>query len=186
LRKLVYLTRALGIIIIVMVMTNILFSDDEKGQKTKEEQYKAVSTSNDTEYKDDNKEDSNKEDSNKEDDNKKDDNKESKKDESKESVDKEKNKDVDKKNIAKIEEKKEDTKKASSNEKVTVDIEAGIKSEQIANRLQKAGVIKDSKAFNKFMVEHGYDSNVRTGTFAFKKNMAFVDIRNVLIKEEYR
>lgn len=94
-----------------------------------------------------------------------------------------------------IQNKKEDKKDATkavkkenknNNESVSVDIEGGIQSEEIANRLKRAGVIADSEAFNKFMIEHGYDSNMRTGTFLFHKNMNFTDIRNILIKEEYR
>jgi len=191
LRKLVYLTRILGILIIVMVMSSIVFADDKKSgiTSTKIDEKEVENDKDNYLNKEENKE-ANKEE-NKEDNEDDKSSNENKTDNNTNKENKMQSDDTDAKkknyNSIKNDDKKKDEKKAKkANQKVSVDISGCIKSEEIANKLQSAGVIKDSKDFNKFLVDNKYDSNIRTGKFVFEKNMDYVEIRNILIKEEYR
>lgn len=65
---------------------------------------------------------------------------------------------------------------------VTVSIESGTSSNEIAAKLKKAGIIKDSSSFNQFLTKNGYADKLQIGSFAFKSGMTEEEVADVLTK----
>lgn len=70
----------------------------------------------------------------------------------------------------------------ASDEKISFTIAAGQTSDTIARNLYDAGLVDNAAEFNAYLVENGYDSKIRTGTFSISPNASYWDIANTLIK----
>lgn len=62
----------------------------------------------------------------------------------------------------------------------TITVTAGMASENVAVKLKEAGLINDSDKFNKFLVENGYASFIRIGTFRIPSGAGFEKIAKIL------
>lgn len=70
----------------------------------------------------------------------------------------------------------------ASDEKISFTIAAGQTSDTIARNLYDAGLVDNAAEFNAYLVDNGYDSKIRTGTFSISPNASYWDIANTLIK----
>lgn len=62
----------------------------------------------------------------------------------------------------------------------TITVTAGMASENVAVKLKEAGLINDSDKFNNFLVENGYASFIRIGTFRIPSGTGFEKIAKIL------
>lgn len=65
---------------------------------------------------------------------------------------------------------------------VTVSIETGMSSNEIAARLKKNGIIEDSSSFNQFLIKNGYADKLQIGSFVFKGGMTEKEVADILTK----
>jgi len=65
---------------------------------------------------------------------------------------------------------------------VTVSIETGMSSNEIAAKLKKAGIIEDSSSFNQFLTKNGYADKLQIGSFVFKNGMTEKEVADILTK----
>lgn len=87
----------------------------------------------------------------------------------------------DKKNSDKkdSEEKKSDSTEES--EKITVEIKRGEVCRDLAEKLQKLGLVDDAETFRKYMQQRGYDNQISVGTFTLKRGMTQEEIAKVFV-----
>ncbi|MBR6217690.1 MAG: hypothetical protein IKQ63_04125 [Eubacterium sp.] len=72
------------------------------------------------------------------------------------------------------------TEKPSQNDTVTIVIESGMISTDVAEMLQDAGIIDDYKDFDRWLDATGYSTIIRVGEFIFHKGMTYEEIAEVL------
>lgn len=90
-----------------------------------------------------------------------------------------KKKETEKKETEKKDTQKEDTQK----EEVSITIKGGEVCREIAQDLQKKGLVKDAEDFRKYMQDHNYARYIRVGTFTLKQGMSYSEIAKVLTKK---
>lgn len=73
------------------------------------------------------------------------------------------------------------TPKASAG-KFNFSITAGMSSEKVAASLKAMGLVEDSADFNKFLVNNGYASKIRVGTFELQDGWSYNEIASKLTK----
>ncbi|MDK2808337.1 MAG: hypothetical protein PWP24_1072 [Clostridiales bacterium] len=84
--------------------------------------------------------------------------------------------------------KVEETEKTSSQdskeaEYVSVTIEKGMWSEEVANALKGAGIIKDAAKFNAYLTDNGYASSISVGTYQIAKGATYKEIAEKITKQ---
>ena len=72
------------------------------------------------------------------------------------------------------------TEKPSQDDTVTIVIERGMISTDVAEMLQDAGIIDDYKDFDRWLDATGYSTIIRVGEFIFHKGMTYEEIAEVL------
>ena len=63
---------------------------------------------------------------------------------------------------------------------VTITVESGEVSSDVARKLKEAGVITDSKAFVDYLLENNIADNILAGTFEIQPNSSFEDIARIV------
>lgn len=63
---------------------------------------------------------------------------------------------------------------------VSITVESGEVSSDVARKLKEAGVITDSKAFVDYLLENNIAENILAGTFEIKPNSSFEEIARTL------
>ena len=63
---------------------------------------------------------------------------------------------------------------------VTITVESGEVSSDVARKLKEAGVITDSKAFVDYLVENNIAENILAGTFEIQPNSSFEEIARTI------
>lgn len=71
---------------------------------------------------------------------------------------------------------------ASTGNKAKITVVSGMSSEDIAELLKDAGIIKDTKAFLKRLGEVGKDDKLKIGTYEITKGAKYDEIINILTK----
>ena len=66
--------------------------------------------------------------------------------------------------------------------KVSFSVAAGMSSEKVSASLKALGLIDDSAKFNKYLVNNGYASKIRIGTFEFQRGQSYAEIAAKLVK----
>lgn len=74
------------------------------------------------------------------------------------------------------------SKPAASEGKTIVSVKSGMSSEDIANLLSEAGLLKDTKAFLKRLGELGLDDRLKVGSFQIPNGSGYDDIINILTR----
>lgn len=77
------------------------------------------------------------------------------------------------------------TKKPSPNEQVsyvTVEIKAGMWSEEIASTLYSLELVDDAEKFDKFLCDNGYGSMIKVGTYKIPIGATYVQIAEIITK----
>jgi hypothetical protein len=67
-------------------------------------------------------------------------------------------------------------------ESVTILVEPGMSSNEIASKLKESGVLTDESAFNQYLTDHGYADNLQVGSFTFQYGMTDKEIAEVVTK----
>lgn len=70
---------------------------------------------------------------------------------------------------------------AAAGGKVNFSITAGMSSENVAASLKSLGIIDNSSEFNKYLVNNGYASKIKVGTFELQKGQSYAEIAATLI-----
>ena len=70
----------------------------------------------------------------------------------------------------------------TSDETVTIVVESGMYSEEVAERLMEAGIIDDAYDFNIWLESTGYATALEVGEFQVKKGMSYEEIAQVLTR----
>ncbi len=65
---------------------------------------------------------------------------------------------------------------------VNLTVESGMWSEKICQKLQELGVIENATEFNKYLLENGYETKIRQGTYQIKKGASYEEIAKALLK----
>lgn len=73
-----------------------------------------------------------------------------------------------------------ETQPAATGESVSITVSAGSGSETLAASLLRAGLIDDSKAFNTYMVDNGYSTKIRVGTFSIPVGSTYEEICKIV------
>jgi len=68
--------------------------------------------------------------------------------------------------------------------KTIIAIEEGSDSTTVAKSLEEAKIIDEAKAFNDYLVEKGYASNIRIGEYEIHEKMTFKQIAETITKKE--
>ena len=63
---------------------------------------------------------------------------------------------------------------------ISFTIERGDWSRMVSEKLQKLGVIKDSKEFDKYLVDNGYANKIKVGDFSVEKGADFSEIAKII------
>ncbi len=66
---------------------------------------------------------------------------------------------------------------------VTITINTGMLSDKVADMLQSAGVIEDSKDFNKYLIANKYDTQILKGDVTVRKGASYAEIAKLLISK---
>lgn len=72
----------------------------------------------------------------------------------------------------------------TSGDTVTIMITTGMLSDKVADMLQTAGVIEDSKDFNKYLIANKYDTQIIKGNVTVKKGASYAEIAKLLISKD--
>lgn len=64
-----------------------------------------------------------------------------------------------------------------------LDVKAGMNSTEVANRLEKAGIINSSKEFEQFLVEKKWTRSIQIGSYELNNNMSFEQIGKMIINK---
>lgn len=78
-----------------------------------------------------------------------------------------------------------ETKKPSGSEKVsyvTLEIKAGMWSEEIASTLYSLELVDNAEAFDKFLCDNGYGSMIKVGTYRIPTNATYTEIAEIITK----
>lgn len=67
---------------------------------------------------------------------------------------------------------------------VTITINTGMLSDKVADMLQSAGVIEDSKDFNKYLIANKYDTQILKGDVTVRKGASYAEIAKLLISKD--
>lgn len=76
-----------------------------------------------------------------------------------------------------------ETKKPSKNEQVsyvTVEIKAGMWSEEIASTLYSLELVDDAEKFDKFLCDNGYGSMIKVGTYKIPMGSTYAQIADII------
>jgi len=65
---------------------------------------------------------------------------------------------------------------------VKFEIAAGMTSEDVANLLKHKGVIEDSKAFNQYLIQNNYTTDINVGKYEVEKFASYEDIAETIVK----
>lgn len=63
---------------------------------------------------------------------------------------------------------------------IAITVAPGESSNAVADKLLAASLIDDAGAFNKYLVEHKYDSSIQPGTFSIPKGITYEEISKLL------
>ena len=78
------------------------------------------------------------------------------------------------------EEKTEGTKKVSNAAKPksrsSISISSGDTSDDVGQKLEKAGIVESGSDFNHYLEQHGYDRTIHSGTYSFEKGASYSSI----------
>lgn len=77
------------------------------------------------------------------------------------------------------------TKKPSESDKVsyvTLEIKAGMWSEEIASTLYSLELVDNAEAFDKFLCDNGYGSMIKVGTYKIPTNATYKEIAEIITK----
>ena len=66
---------------------------------------------------------------------------------------------------------------------VTIMISTGMLSDKVADMLESAGVIEDSKDFNKYLIANKYDTQILKGNVTVRKGASYAEIAKLLISK---
>ena len=66
--------------------------------------------------------------------------------------------------------------------KINFSITAGMSSEKVAASLKNLGLIDNSTEFNKYLVNNGYASKIKVGTFELQTGWSYSQIAAQLVK----
>ena len=69
---------------------------------------------------------------------------------------------------------------STTGEAVSITVTAGSGSETLAASLLRAGLIEDSKDFNTYMVNNGYSTKIRVGTFSIPMGSTYEEICKIV------
>lgn len=72
----------------------------------------------------------------------------------------------------------------TSGDTVTITIATGMLSDKVADMLQSAGVIEDSKDFNRYLIANKYDTQILKGNVTVKKGASYAEIAKLLISKD--
>lgn len=64
----------------------------------------------------------------------------------------------------------------------TLTIKDGMSTADVAKELENAGIVSSARDYATFLVETGYHTKVRSGTYQLKQGMSFKQITKVLVK----
>ena len=62
-------------------------------------------------------------------------------------------------------------------------ISTGMLSDKVADMLESAGVIEDSKDFNKYLIANKYDTQILKGNVTVRKGASYAEIAKLLISK---
>ena len=77
---------------------------------------------------------------------------------------------------------KKEKEPAKEPEYVTFTIQAGMWSEEIANKLYELELVEDAKEFDTFLSDNGYGSVIKVGTFQIPKGSTYKEIAEIITK----
>lgn len=63
---------------------------------------------------------------------------------------------------------------------VQITIRSGMGSEEVAELLKDAGIIRDAADFDSYLNDNGYSTRIETGTFRINSNMTYLEIAELL------
>ncbi|WP_046173837.1 endolytic transglycosylase MltG [Domibacillus indicus] len=63
---------------------------------------------------------------------------------------------------------------------VTILVESGMSSSEVAVMLKEAGLVDDAEAFNQYLTETGYANRLQTGSFTFQPGMTDEKLAEIL------
>ncbi|WP_315905810.1 endolytic transglycosylase MltG [Priestia koreensis] len=63
---------------------------------------------------------------------------------------------------------------------VTITVSAGTTSSDVANALQKQGVIKNTSDFIQYLTDHQLNQKIQIGTYKIKQGMSIVEISKII------
>lgn len=69
---------------------------------------------------------------------------------------------------------------------VSITIKGGTSSMTICQNLQKAGLIENATEFDTYLIENGYASRIRAGTYDLKMGMSFQDLAESISRSSER
>ncbi|MFY4776343.1 endolytic transglycosylase MltG [Metabacillus sp. RGM 3146] len=72
--------------------------------------------------------------------------------------------------------------KAPADKPFTLTIKDGMSTADVAKELENAGIVSSARDYATFLVETGYHTKVRSGTYQLKQGMSFKQITKVLVK----
>ncbi len=65
-------------------------------------------------------------------------------------------------------------------EEVSITIRSGMTSETVSRLLYDNGLIEDTKDFNNYLINNGYSSKIRVGTFKIPQNTSYEEIVKII------
>lgn len=68
-------------------------------------------------------------------------------------------------------------------EKVKFVVYSGMSSNEVADELEKLGVVDDGHEFNMFIYNNGYESKLRVGEYEFPKNASYQEVVDVIVRK---
>ncbi len=81
-------------------------------------------------------------------------------------------------------EKTSDGQRPKAKVKTIIAIEQGSDSTTVAKSLEEAGIIEQAKAFNDYLVDHGFASKIRIGEYEVNETMDFQQIAETITQKK--
>ncbi|MGB8452127.1 MAG: PT domain-containing protein [Anaerocolumna sp.] len=69
----------------------------------------------------------------------------------------------------------------SGDKYVSFQIITGMTSEDVSNLLKEKGIIEDAKAFNQYLIQNNYTTEINIGVFQIEKYASYQDIADVIV-----
>jgi hypothetical protein len=82
---------------------------------------------------------------------------------------------------AESEEAPDPEKTSDSGKSVTVRVKKGDVCREVAEKLERKGLISDAEGFRKYMQKKGYDNRICIGSFTIKQGMTYEEIAKILV-----